>query len=193
MSLYYSGLKKAYSLNPSLSKLSYQGFDVFQSISWIGRKIIGGKYVEPVDMMASVCRFFVLYIRKAEIKYGETKVLQYFPALPEATFFRANNKEYYLDHIKKGSAVERMKELVDSEIDLASKYRAGYMIYKITNFPIGSEIVRWDRLWIIMCILLSIVLNIFILATYTITNEDAESTHDVLNKISEGNIIYEAY
>lgn len=191
MSDYFRGLKKAYYLNPSLSKLSYQGFGVFQAIGWLGKKVIGSQIgqVDPEEMMASVCRFFILYIRKVEIKYGETKVLRYFPALPEATFFRAINKEYFLDHVKVASAVERMKELVDSEMDLSSRYEAGYMIYKATNFPITSEIVRWNHAWIIMCILLSILLNIFILATYTTNNQDEQSTHDVLNKISQGNIL----
>lgn len=82
------------------------------------------------------------------------KVIRYFPALPDSTFFRSSNKEYYLDRVKKGSQVERMKDLMNAEIDLAATYRSNYRIYRYTNFPIISEITRWERAWNILCILL---------------------------------------
>lgn len=69
---YYKGLKEAYSKNPSLSKVTYQGFGTFQLLTWCWKKIFKGKplsEVDNVEMMASICRFFVLYSRKVEITY----------------------------------------------------------------------------------------------------------------------------
>jgi len=169
---YYEGLKEAYAANSKLSSTTYQGLGVIDIIEIIMRKKATNKEESNVvDMKlitASVCKFFLMYTRKIEIKIGDQPVTRYYPIRPEGTFFRMQNKEYYLERIEKGNAVQRMKQLMISEMDLSAKYVSNYWIYRFTNFPFFSEITRYERLWTFLCIILSIILNIFIISKYSI-------------------------
>jgi len=143
------------------------------------------------EKMKECLSFYNLYLGKVEIAVlgKENKELiktetLYFPILPVASFLRSSHKDTYMENIECVPAILRMKDLlVDTGSSLSSKMHAGYTIHNKINYPLVSEIFRWERLWLVLLILLTIAMNYLVAYTYS----SRESIDKVAGQGSGGN------
>jgi hypothetical protein len=144
-----------------LSVKTYQGFGIWQLLTKLWRKITCKApltAVDPAVMMPDICAFFLLYMGKLEVNVNDkvdgAKVIRYFPRLPEMTFLREQKKTKYLNDVKPSPAVERMKEFAKAEPSISAGATSDYRVYHKINFPVLSEIYRWQRVWNFLCVIL---------------------------------------
>ena len=175
-------------LSKDIGDADYEGFELKSILLLLWKKISGNKEATISEKVEKVCTFFYLYTGKVEINIPdqEKPTLHYFPIRPVGTFLRSNLRDQYLENIPCVPAALRMKDLlIDSGPTLASKMLSGHYLHTKTNFPILSEIFRWNRIWLAFLVIISIVLNIFVGLSYS----DVRTIDTLIGYRGESNLI----